>query len=117
VELLLRLIDLEIDDRTLAAAFRCVLQEEHALGVWPETPTATSGLGSKQPLPDLNRGRPGSPAPISAISCTRRRHIMAKNILLIHGLWLTPRVWDNFTGYFQERAGSIEKWLEKETIK
>jgi hypothetical protein len=42
---------------------------------------------------------------------------MAKNILLIHGLWLTPRVWDNFTGYFQERAGSIEKWLEKETIK
>lgn len=29
---------------------------------------------------------------------------MAKNILLIHGLWLTPRVWDNFTGYFEERG-------------
>lgn len=56
VELLLRLIDPEIDDRTLAAAFRCVLQEEHALGVLagdadgdlrPRLEAAIAGLESR----------------------------------------------------------------------
>jgi hypothetical protein len=56
VELLLRLIDPEIDDRTLAAAFHCVLQEEHALGVLagdadgdlrPRLEAAIAGLESR----------------------------------------------------------------------